>query len=390
MLGAGVAFTAGMRFIRRTLWALLAAVLVFHIGGGWYFADQFRNDALDVRHKPLERDLTVVAVSADGRSITLKDPAPPSLEVRSQGDFALAWPKGFGRVSGAARIDGNLVTRDWTPESGTPTTGLKVAVNQDDLAGDQPPGQPVSYSSPLGSMTARLQPGVGTTWAVLVHGKGAHPSEMARMARVTAGDRLPTLIINYRNDEGLPEDPTGHYRYGVTEWRDLKGALDFARGKGAQKYILGGNSMGGGIVASYLKNTHDPDVIGAVLDAPMLDLEATVEWGAAHRTLPGTSIALPDTLTWTAEQIASARFDDVSWSATDYLSDTSWVAQPVLIVHGTKDLTVPLSTSQALAKAEPRRVHLVEFPGAGHCQSWNFDPSAYEAAISTFLTRVTG
>ena len=174
---------------------------------------------------------------------------------------------------------------------------------------------------------------------------------------------------------------------GVTEWRDLEAAVAYAHKHGANQFVLGGNSMGGAVVASYLKHAKPTDVLGVVLDAPMLDFEQTLEWGAAQQELPMVGKGLPESLTWVAKRISEARFG-LRWAPTDYLRDTSWVREPVLIVHGTKDLTVPLSTSRQLARAE-RRVRLVEFPGAGHCQSWNFDPKAYDETIAAFVKQVT-
>jgi hypothetical protein len=46
---------------------------------------------------------------------------------------------------------------------------------------------------------------------------------------------------------------------------------------------------------------------------------------------------------------------------------------------------VPLADSRALRSALPGHVQLVEFPGAGHVDSWRSDPARYDAAIRRFL-----
>ena len=33
-----------------------------------------------------------------------------------------------------------------------------------------------------------------------------------------------SMIISYRNDKGLPKDPSGIFQYGTTEWKDIDGA----------------------------------------------------------------------------------------------------------------------------------------------------------------------
>ena len=37
------------------------------------------------------------------------------------------------------------------------------------------------------------------------------------------------MIISYRNDRGLPQDPSGIFQYGVSEWKDVDAAIDEAR-----------------------------------------------------------------------------------------------------------------------------------------------------------------
>lgn len=211
------------------------------------------------------------------------------------------------------------------------------------------------------------------------------------MGRATAAAGLPTLDITYRNDAGFAHDPSGYYQYGRTEWRDLRGALAYAADHGARRVVLGADSMGGGIVASYLRHrgtsTDGPVVTGLVLDAPMLDFGETVSFGAQQISLPLVG-SVPAPLTWTAERIASLRFG-IDWDAVDYLQDTSWLQVPALVFHGTSDTTVPIATSRELARDRPREVTLVQVPGAEHVRSWNTDPAAYDDRVERFVGQVT-
>jgi fermentation-respiration switch protein FrsA (DUF1100 family) len=86
--------------------------------------------------------------------------------------------------------------------------------------------------------------------------------------------------------------------------------------------------------------------------------------------------------------LASLRYG-VDWGATDYVSDPDWVRGPVLIVHGTRDDTVPIATSEELAHRS-RDVKLDEVPGANHVAAWNVDPQAYDRTVTRFLERTTG
>jgi hypothetical protein len=227
--------------------------------------------------------------------------------------------------------------------------------------------------------------GSGSTWAILVHGKGASRTEMLRAMRSTVGAGLPSLAITYRNDAGVPADDSGIYQFGRTEWRDLNAAVRYAQDNGARHVVLVGASMGGAIVAAYLRNVPDAPVSALVLDSPMLDFGETVSYGASQRALPVIG-QVPEALTWTAKQIAALRYD-VDWSELDYLSDSSWLKVPTLVMHGADDQKVPVRVSKQLAQDHPDDVELVTVPDAVHVGSWNADPEGYDDTLTGFLAR---
>jgi pimeloyl-ACP methyl ester carboxylesterase len=138
--------------------------------------------------------------------------------------------------------------------------------------------------------------------------------------------------------------------------------------------------MGGGIVASFLyRSALSGQVAAVILDAPVLNLEATVDWGARDRFVPWP---LKDV----GKEIAGARFD-IDWRELDYLRRAGELAAPVLLFHGDADEKVPVATSAKLAELRPDLVQYIRAPGAGHVRSWNVDPEAYEAAVREFLLR---
>ena len=115
--------------------------------------------------------------------------------------------------------------------------------------------------------------------------------------------------------------------------------------------------MGGGIVASFLYQSPLADqVVGTVLDSPMLDFEATVELAADRRNLPGF-------LTAVAKRITGFRFD-VDWGELDYLKGSEDISAPVLLFHGDADEKVPISVSTTLAERLPNLVTYLRFSGA--------------------------
>jgi uncharacterized protein len=92
-------------------------------------------------------------------------------------------------------------------------------------------------------------------------------------------------------------------------------------------------------------------------------------------------------LTWVAKELGSLRFR-VDWEEIDYVSGAERLEVPVLILHGTGDLSVPIESSRELARSRPDLVTLIEFDDAKHVKSWNADPERYAQAVEAFLERV--
>jgi alpha-beta hydrolase superfamily lysophospholipase len=135
--------------------------------------------------------------------------------------------------------------------------------------------------------------------------------------------------------------------------------------------------MGGAIVMSFLyRSTLADRITGVVLDSPMLDFTATVKHQAPS--------IVPGFLIQAGRWVATQRYD-LDWDELDYLSHTGELEVPILLFHGDADSTVPVSTSDELAKARTDLVTYVRLPGVGHTRAWNADPAAYEAAVRSFL-----
>ncbi len=139
--------------------------------------------------------------------------------------------------------------------------------------------------------------------------------------------------------------------------------------------------MGGAIAVNFLYESPLAErVRSVILDAPMLDFEATVDWGARDAGTFGF-------LSATGKVIAQVRFP-IDFNELNYLKRAGELAVPVLLFHGDADPTVPVTTSDALAEARPDIVTYVRVADAGHVRSWNADPDAYEASVRGFLERV--
>ncbi len=122
----------------------------------------------------------------------------------------------------------------------------------------------------------------------------------------------------------------------------------------------------------------------AILDAPNLNMSATLDHGAAQEELPFGIQGVPVTIGATAKVIASLRAS-INWNAIDYANRIGQLSVPTLVFHGKDDDWTPIEVSRDVADRRPQFVTLVEVDGAGHVQSWNADPDAYVRRVSDFI-----
>ena len=374
----------------KTAVMAVSGVLVVAVGGlvagGWYFSSALRGGALETDREPEQPDLQVVALGEGRVSLRATTEASEGGDWTKDGIFGLEWDGGYGRVGAILEIDERQVVREFAPLQGAPEVGEMVRLDSFAYPGDPQqaqgiPFQEVTFASELGEFPAWFVDGSRDTWVIFVHGKGANRREALRMLPTAVELGFPALIITYRNDDEAPASPDGFYQYGQTEWEELEGAAEYAIQHGADKLVLVGYSMGGAIAVKFLYESPLAErVRSAILDAPMLDFGATVDWGARDAGTFGF-------LSATGKVIAQARFA-IDFNELNYLKRADELAVPILLFHGDADPTVPVTTSDALAEKRPDIVTYVRVADAGHVRSWNADPSAYEASVRGFLERV--
>lgn len=246
----------------------------------------------------------------------------------------------------------------------------------------------VEYETELGAMDAWYFPADGTTWVIHVHGLGTTPAEAEPMFAPLQDAGYPQLAITYRNDDGQPEDPSGYYQYGVTEYKDVSAAVSYALDNGAEQIFFNSYSTGAAHTLGFMFREQRDRVIGAHFDSPNINFGETVNFNAAQRDLPIVGLGVPSSLAEVAKFMTSLRIG-VSWGSLDYV-DTARASlnAPVLVHHGTADMTVPISTSLDFADARPELVRLIQVEGADHVGSYDADPEKYVDEFLTFLQSV--
>ncbi len=374
---------------RRHLRALVVSgvTLLAAIGLGVAVTWHFSSVALVPDHSEWPLETRIEAVEP-GRIVLSRD------DHSSQpGVYGLDWQAGHAIV-GSILIEGdNTVTRRLRDVRGYLVPDIKVGFDSHVYSGDPGetlglPFRSVGVPSPLGPMPAWLvpppthgaRPAAGQTWAIVVHGHNDNRQNDLRIAPTLRHAGLTSLLISYRNDLGAPSSPDGLYHLGETEWVDLAAAIRYALAQGAHKIVLIGYSMGGALITQLMERSPLANRVNAIaFDAPVLDWRSVFEFNAEQMGLPG-SLALP--VEWTIDARISP-----DWNSLDALDHTEDFHLPILLFHTAEDDLVPISTSEAFARALPHWVTYHRIPIGGHTEAWNVDPPLYDHRLENFLNQ---
>lgn len=253
----------------------------------------------------------------------------------------------------------------------------------------------IPVHSPVGVMPAWLVPGTGSaadTWAILVHGHGATRGEALRMIPLLHELGLTTLTITYRNDVGAAPSIDRMHHLGADEWEDLEAAIGEALDRGAQRIVLMGWSMGGGIVLrTSVLSAHRDRIAALVLDSPAVDWQDILTYHAlqVRAPRPMRNLAL-----WMMRSGLGARLVRLHEPIALEQMTPGFYAEHLqhraLLLHAMEDRTVPPGPSALLAGARPDLVTYVPVPRASHTREWNTDPEGTERTVARFLVDVLG
>lgn len=252
------------------------------------------------------------------------------------------------------------------------------------------PTEHVRITSPVGALPGWLVPsdrGDLTTWAILVHGRGAGCEETIRAISVLHDAGLTTLSPSYRNDGVAPDSSDGLYGLGISEWQDIHACIEYAMRRGAQRVVLVGWSMGGAIVLQTLVNSPLADRVAAViLDGPVVDWSDVLHHHAKTMGVPVplTNFSLK-LLNGKVSRALVGNHNTIDVAATNFVQRADELTVPILLIHSVDDEFVPVGPSQALAVARPDLVQLEEYREARHCKEWNYDPIRWESSVARFL-----
>ena len=374
----------GLRGALVSIVAVLLLLAVVNLGLAWYYSGVLYDLGLEVRPDEVEYD--VVATDIGDGLVRLED-GPDDGEWRSPGRWGLIWDGGNGMMGDVVEDGESGLVRRFVLVDGEPPRASPAEVTSDIFPNDPYLAfgieyEEVEFAAPLGALDAWQFAGELDTWAIFVHGQRGKRGDGLPTLSTLHALGMPAVFITYRNDAGQPEDPSGIYQYGLTEWEDLHAAVEYVLSQpGAGQVVLIGGSMGGGIVTKFLyESSLAGSVVGVALDSPVMDFNAPVDLGARQRNLPGFVSA---TVKW----ISTLRFG-VDWGAMDYLKDVHRLNVPILLLHGTDDTVVPIETSDELARLRPDIVTYSVYGDTTHGDGWNVDSERYERELGEFLVGV--
>lgn len=337
-------------------------------------------------------DVTILGFDPENRSITLSS----NIDSRLAGNYSF-W---FDHESGHARLGAILASDDDT------VTREVLGVDFGDLAAARRgrmsgwfhlsprdlgyPYRDVAIETPLGRAPAWLIPADGDAakrWVINVHGRGVRRSETLRAVTPFRDAGYTSLLVSYRNDGDAPRSEDYRYALGDREWRDIEPAMQFAIDHGAEELVLMGWSMGGAtVLQAQTRSPLGAKVIGIVLESPVVDWIATLDFQAAIRGLPAI-------VRWGVLQLYSQPWgrlftglaEPLDLQRLDFVRRARELTLPILILHSDDDGFVPSTASRALAVARPDIVTYEAFDSARHTKLWNYDRDRWVGAISDWL-----
>lgn len=188
------------------------------------------------------------------------------------------------------------------------------------------------------------------------------------------------LLVDQR---GHGESEGRAITFGIQERYDVLAWIDYIRDRLGKDVpiVLAGVSMGAATVITCSGMDLPKSVRGVIADCPFSDPQQII-------AKVGRDLHLPSKLLMPLVRLAAksiAGFDLTQASALDSVKRTQL---PVLIIHGEDDRFVPCDMSRAMKKANPDRVTLETFPGAGHGLSFILDEPRYAGAIEDFVKRL--
>ena len=212
---------------------------------------------------------------------------------------------------------------------------------------------------------------------IFLHGHGGHIVDLMPEAQLFTGMGYGAVLFDMRGHGSSDDAPV---TMGVHEVRDVQAVFDFVVEQEAvkpERIALYGNSMGASV--ALLSAAHIPDIRVVIADAPYSSIRnALVDGIPATTGIP--ALFFPDVIIAMSTYLSGADYYEASPIAV-----IAEISQPILLIHGTNDESIPYHHSEELFAVanEPKLLYIVE--GGGHINNYEYDVEGYEAIVFPFL-----
>ncbi|HYI33617.1 MAG TPA: alpha/beta fold hydrolase [Glaciibacter sp.] len=254
------------------------------------------------------------------------------------------------------------------------------------------PYENVLIDSPVGPAPAWFIPAAESTgrWVIQVHGRAVRRQEGLRVVPVFRDAGFDSLLVSYRTDGDAPDDPSGRYGLGDTEWEDVDAAIRYALDHGAQSIVLFGWSMGGAIsMQTVLRSEHAQAVAGIILESPVIDWNDVIAFqGAARRLPPGIAARAIRVMASRWGGVVTGLRTPIDFRRLDLIARAGELTVPILLLHSDDDGYVPATGSRRLAELRPDIITFVPYSVARHTKLWNYDPHGFTRHVTEWLARL--
>ena len=400
--------------IRKLGYLLIILVFIVLGGAGWFFSGVIYEGGLNPDFNDTESIGTaedrVSVIKVNNNSIVLNVEEEMWGPLLERGVYGIIGQNGDAVVGNIISTEGTIVERDLINLNGTIVEGDKIRgtslvvldnegeykiLGTSSWSGQASEGvytpksvsgldyETIYYQSDLGEFPAYLTNDGDVGIVIFVHGfRGDYSREV--FAKMRAGEIVDmgyrSMIISYRNDKGLPKDPSGIFQYGTTEWKDIDGAIDKAL-EFTDNVVLWGTSGGGGPISSWLGNVEDNSKVkGIIYEAPVINFWESVEVNGAAR-YPW----VPQQLFGYFKIFTEIRYG-IDFQNMDFTDNVINSDIPALLFHGDDDEWVPVEMSDFIAENRNTNFTYIRYENVGHVTSWNADPDNYVYQLETFLS----
>jgi len=400
--------------IRKLGYVLIILIFIALGGAGWFFSGVIYEGGLNPDFNDTESIGTaedrVSVIKVNNNSIVLNVEEEMWGPLLERGVYGIIGQNGDAVVGNIISTEGTIVERELINLNGTIVEGDRIRgtslvvldskgeykiLGTSSWSGQASEGvytpksvsgldyETIYYQSDLGEFPAYLTNDGDVGIVIFVHGfRGDYSREV--FAKMRAGEIVDmgyrSMIISYRNDKGLPKDPSGIFQYGTTEWEDIDGAIDKAL-ELTDNVVLWGTSGGGGPISSWLGNVGDNSKVkGIIYEAPVINFWESVEVNGSAR------------YPWVPQQLfayfkifTEIRYG-IDFQNMDFTDNVINSDIPALLFHGDDDEWVPVEMSDFIAENRDTNFTYIRYENVGHVTSWNADPDNYVYQLETFLS----